>query len=226
VLAFQPEATRVQAEGRRDALDVSMRAFFKASVMLAMLAAVGIVVYAVPLIELAANRDFLAARPTLWLLAATIPMTAMTAPLTAIMKALDGVRSALYCDLAWASVYLTCLVVLTAPLGVEGAGVAQLCACLVQVVFAFRLAKLRPRGHDVVAAVSKSLVSAGVAFVLPVVAFALHAPLLVPVVLAPLAVWIFLSLARRLRVFSADERDRLLQVAAGRRMATVAGWLA
>ncbi|HEU4364696.1 MAG TPA: lipopolysaccharide biosynthesis protein [Candidatus Krumholzibacteria bacterium] len=226
VLAFQPEATRVHAEGRPDALEVAMRTFFKVSVLLAVLASAGIIVYAAPLIELASSREFAGARTTLWLLAASVPLTAMTAPLTAIMKAVEGVRSALYCDLAWAGVYLACLFVLTRPFGVEGAGAAQVCACLVQAVLAFRLATLRPRMSVALAALGKSLACGAAAFAPVVAAVALGVPLVVTLALAPAAVWIYFRLIRRSGVLSADERERLRQVAGGGRLSSVAGWVA
>jgi O-antigen/teichoic acid export membrane protein len=226
VLAFQPEATRVHAEGRDGALDLAMRTFFKASVVLAVLASAGIIAYAAPLIEFVSSREFAGARTTLWLLAATVPLTAMTAPLTAIMKALDGVRAALYCDLAWAGVYLVCLVALAKPLGVEGAGVAQLCACGIQMLLAFRLARLRPRTSVAFATLVRSLLCGTIAFAPAALALAFDAPLAAAIAFAPVAVWIYFRLVRWIGVLSADERGRLRQFAPAGRLSALAGWVA
>jgi O-antigen/teichoic acid export membrane protein len=226
VLAFQPEATRLHAEGRSEVLELSVRTFFKTNILLAVLATAGIIVYASPLIELASSSGFAGARNTLWLLAASTPITAMTASLTAVMKALNGIRAAFLCDLAWALVYLAGMLTLTRVLGVEGTGVALLLACVVQALLAFRLASIRPRTGVAFVTLVRSLVCAAVAFAPPVLTLALGAPLLVAIVLAPAAVWIYLRLARWSGILAADERDRLRQVVAGRRLAPLAGWIA
>ncbi len=226
VLAFQPEATRMQAEGRPEALELSVRTFLKTNILLAVLATAGIMVYATPLIELASSREFAGARTTLWLLAASTPITAMTASLTAVMKALDGIRAAFFCDLAWALVYLAGMLTLTPRLGVEGTGVALLLACGVQALLAFRLAVIRPRTGVALAALLRSLACAAAAFLPAVVAFALQAPLLVVLLLAPPAVWIYLRLSRWIGVLAPDERARLRQVVSGGRMSALAGWIA
>jgi O-antigen/teichoic acid export membrane protein len=226
VLAFQPEATRLHAEGRLDALELSVRTFFKTNVLFAVLATAGIMVYAAPLISLASNRGFAGARNTLWLLAAATPVTAMTASLTAVMKALDGIRAAFLCDLAWALVYLACMLTLTRPLGVEGTGVALLLACGVQALLAFRLATMRPRSGVAIATLARTLACAAVAFAPAVAAFLLGAPLVVGFLLAPAAVWIYLRLVRWSGVLAPDERERLRQVAAGGRLSPLAGWIA
>ncbi len=225
VLAFQPEATRLHAEGREDALGLSLRTFFKTNVLLGVLAAVAIIVYAGRLIELASSREFLDARKTLWLLAAATPLTAMTASLTAVMKALDGVRAAFYCDLAWAAVYVAGLVTLTVPLGVEGTGVALLAASTVQLVLAFRLASLRPSVAEAVSALLRSVACGVLAFLPAVAASLLKAPLVVDILLAPVGVWIYFRMTRRIGILSADERMRLRQVTGGGRTGSLAGWM-
>lgn len=225
VLAFQPEATRLYAEGRRDALDLSLRTFFKVNVLLGVLSAIGIVVYADPLIRLASSRDFMGARATLCLLAVAAPVTAMTASLTAVMKALDGVRAALYCDLAWALVYVGGLLTLTRVMGVEGTGAAQLAASLVQVFLAFRLATLRPGVAVALATLGRAVLCGALAFSPALIAAALHAPLAVTLGLAPVAVLVYFRASRALGVLSADERERLRLLLSGR-MSVFAGWIA
>ncbi|HEX5132397.1 MAG TPA: lipopolysaccharide biosynthesis protein [Candidatus Krumholzibacteria bacterium] len=225
VLAFQPEATRVHAEGRRGDLRIATHAFFKASVILAVLAAIAIMVYSGPLVLLASNREFMGARTTLCLLAAAVPLAAMTAPLTAVMKALDGVRAALYCDLAWAGVYLLALVVLTRPLGVEGTGVAQLAACTVQVFVAFRLATLRPEPRAAAAVLGKSLACGAGAFLPVVIVTRLGLPLAGQVLFAVPSTWLYLRLVRWSGVLSDEERERLQNVIGARRAALLAGWM-
>jgi O-antigen/teichoic acid export membrane protein len=215
VLAFQPEVTRVASEGRTDVVASSTRAFFKASVAASVFAAAAIAAYSSDLILLASNRDFLGARPTLWLLAASIPLSAMTAPLTAVMKALDGVRAALACDLVWACVYITLLLALAGPVGVAGAGVAQLVACAAQLALAARLASVKPRVADVASALAKATVCAAAAFAPVAMVEILRAPRALAWLLAIPAVWIYLRAARRLRIFDADERARLSQALPG-----------
>jgi hypothetical protein len=109
-------------------------------------------------------------------------------------------------------------------MGVEGAGVAQLAASVVQVFVAFRLARLRP---DPVAALSvlvRTLVCALFAFLPVLAAFGLGLPLVVPVLLVVPAAWLYLRAVRWSGVLSADERERLQQVG-GRRMSMLAGWM-
>lgn len=224
VLTFQPEVTRVHSEGRPEVVDLSTRAFFKASVVAAVFAAAAIAVYADELIALAANDAYLGARPTLWLLAASIPLSAMTAPLTAVMKALDGVRAAFACDLAWACVYLSLLLVLAGPLGVAGAGVAQLIACTVQLVFAARLARVKPPLIEATASFLKALVCGVAAFAPVAIVHALGAPPWLGVVLGFFAFWVYVRGARRLGVLTRDERARLVQTLESHGLARGLAW--
>jgi O-antigen/teichoic acid export membrane protein len=224
VLAFQPEVTRVDSEGRAVVVAASTRAFFKASVAAAVFAAAGIALYAPDLIALVASGEYLGARTTLYLLAASIPLTAMTAPLTAVMKALDGVRAALYCDLAWAVVYLVLLVALASPLGVAGAGVAQLAACSVQLALAARLALVKPTMVEASSSLAKSLLSAALAFAPAAAASVLDVPRALVIALALVAPWIYVRSVRRLRVFTHDERARLAQVMQGHGLARGLAW--
>jgi len=150
----------------------------------------------------------------------------MTAPMTAVMKALDGVRSALACDLAWAAVYVALLLSLAGPLGVAGAGVAQLTACVVQLALAFRLASTRPRVADALGAFFKSIACAAAACVPVVVAQRAGAPLAVVVGLGLPAVWLYVRVARRAGVLTPDERERLRGVVGERIGASpLMGWL-
>lgn len=224
VLAFQPEITRVASEGRGQVVDLSTRAFFKASVAASMFAAAAIAVYASDLIRLASNDAFLGARPTLWLLAASVPLSAMTAPLTAVMKSLDGVRAALVCDLVWACAYLSLLLLLAGPLGVAGAGVATLVACVLQLAVAARLASVKPHFGDALASLAKALVCAAAAFAPVVIAQRLGAPRLLTWSLALVAAWIYVRVARRLRLVAADERARLVQALEGHGLARGLAW--
>lgn len=220
VLAFQPEVTRVASEGRADVVASSTRAFFKASVVASVFAAAAIAVYARDLILLASNGDFLGARPTLWLLAASIPLSAMTAPLTAVMKALDGVRAALVCDLVWACLYVILLVTLAGPMGVAGAGVAQLAACAAQFALAARLASVKPRASEVASSLARVVVCAAAAFAPVAMIEIVRAPRALAWVLAIPAAWIYVRSVRRAHVFTADERARLSQALPGAGLAT------
>ena len=224
VLAFQPEVTRIAAQGRDDVVALSTRAFFKASVLLSVFACVAIVVYSKALILVAANEAYLGAETTLWLLAASIPMSAMAAPLTGVMKALDAVRAALYCDLAWAGVYVVLLLGLTPIMGLEGTGVAQLSACAVQLAVAIRLASIRPAAAEMAGALLKSSLCAVVALAPAFVLNLIHAPALLTLVAGGVAVWVYVRLARRARVLSGDERERVRAILSERGLGPALAW--
>lgn len=224
VLAFQPEVTRVSAEGRGEAVALSTRAFFKVSVLISVFGCTAIVVYSRALILLAANPDYLGARTTLWLLALSIPLSAMSAPLTAVMKALDAVRAALYCDLAWAGVYVALLLTLSSTLGLAGTGVAQLVACAVQLAVAVRLAAIRPAVAEMTGAFCKSAVCALVAFAPVLILDALHAPVAATLVAGIAAAWLFVLFARRARVLSNDERERVRTMLSHRGLGPALAW--
>ena len=224
VLAFQPEVTRVASEGRGDVVALSTRAFFKASVLASVFAAVGIIVYADDLIRLAANDTFLGARTTLWLMAASIPLSAMTAPMTGTMKALDGVRRALACDLAWASVYIVFLLVLASIFGVVGAGMAQLAACAVQLILAMRLSPVRPRVRETLLALAKSLLAAAIAFAPALALRAVGAPRFAVWIMALVAVLAYVRVSRRVRTLAQEERARLVQSLSGHGLSRGLAW--
>jgi O-antigen/teichoic acid export membrane protein len=224
VLTLQPEITRIRAEGRGSEVDIVTSAFFKASVMMGAFAAAAIAACANPLIEIASGREFLGAHMTLILMAASIPLTAMTAPLTAVMKALDGVRAAFYCDLAWACVYVGLMLLLASSLGLVGTGWAQLAASAVQFVIALRLATVRPAGTHAFATLLRCILCAAVAFAPAWWLFRVHAMLVLPMATAVLAVWIFVLLARRLRILTDAERDRVRAVLARRGVTPAVMW--
>jgi O-antigen/teichoic acid export membrane protein len=224
VLTLQPEITRIRAEGRGDEVDIVTNAFFKASVMMGAFAAALIAACANPLIEIASGRQFLGAHTTLLLMAASIPLTAMTAPLTAVMKALDGVRAAFYCDLAWACVYVGLMLLLASSLGLPGTGWAQLAASAVQFVLALRLATVRPDGASAFSTLARSLACAAIAFVPAWWLFRLHVMIVFPIAAAVAAVWIFVVLARRARVLTDLERERVRAVLARRGVTPALMW--
>lgn len=224
VLTLQPEITRIRAEGRGDEVGVVTNAFFKASVMMGAFAAAGIAACASPLIEIASGREFLGAHTTLVLLAASIPLTAMTAPLTAVMKALDGVRAAFYCDLAWACVYMALMLLCASSLGLVGTGWAQLTASAVQLAFALRLATVRPTGAHAFGTLARSLLCAGVSFAPAWWLFNAHLSIALPVAALAAAPWIFVVLARRVRVMNDGERERVRAVLTQRGAGPVLMW--
>jgi O-antigen/teichoic acid export membrane protein len=224
VLTLQPEITRIRAEGRGHEVDIVTSAFFKTSVMMGAVAAAAIAACANPLIEIASGHGFLGAHTTLILMAASIPITAMTAPLTAVMKALDGVRAAFYCDLAWACVYVGLMLLLASSLGLVGTGWAQLAACVVQFVIALRLATVRPGGADAFATLLRCLVCAGIAFVPAWALFHARTTLALPVVALGAAPFVFVVLARRARVLTDEERERVRAVLARRGVTPALMW--
>ena len=146
VLAFQPEVTRVDAEGRRPAVVTSTTVFVKFNVALSVLIAFILVTMAPEIVRLITTADYSGAVPLLVILTLSVPFSAATAPLTAVMKALDQVRHAFYCDLTWAVTYVGLLILLGGYYGLTGAGLAQLSAALVQLLLAVTLSRsgLRP----------------------------------------------------------------------------------
>ncbi len=224
VLTLQPEITRIRAEGRGGEVDIVTSAFFKASVMMGAFAAAAIAACANPLIMIASGREFLGAHTTLLLMAASIPLTAMTAPLTAVMKALDGVRAAFYCDLVWAAVYVGLMLVFASSLGLVGTGWAQLAASAAQFALALRLATVRPTGAGAFATLVRSLVCAVVAFAPAWYLFHVHAMFALPIAASLGATVIFVALARRMRILSEDERERVRLVLARRGVGPALMW--
>jgi O-antigen/teichoic acid export membrane protein len=212
VLAFQPEVSRVDAEGRGEDVEASTRVFLKFNVVVSMFVAMGVSVFAAEIIRLIANPSYLSARPLLVVLSISIPLTAMTAPLTSVMKALDEVRRAFYCDLAWSVSYLVSLLVLGGRYGLLGAGYATIVACVIQLLLAGRLSRFR-LGGVMVATAWRGAVACTAAFAAPVAAAWLPvagwAQVSVRFALAVLGLYLFRRLVLGLGVFDLDERVRL-----------------
>jgi O-antigen/teichoic acid export membrane protein len=139
--AFQPEVTRLEAEGRMEQARLATRVFMKFSGALAVFTAAGLIAFAGEILIFVAKAEYTRAAPLMVLLALAMPLSALTAPLTTVMKALDRVRLALFCDLVWAVLYVGLLFVLCARFGLIGAGLAQLVAGLAQLSLAARLSR-------------------------------------------------------------------------------------
>jgi len=144
VLAFQPEVTRLGAEGRDHTIAASTGVFVKLGTTVAMFTTVGVLVLAPEIVRVVATAQYDPAVPLLRILVLSLPLTTLTAPLTAVMKALDQVRRALYCDLAWAIAYVGLLVWLGRWSGLLGTGIALVVACLVQASLAVAFSGTRP----------------------------------------------------------------------------------
>lgn len=163
-VAFQPEVTRLDTEGRDGRVAQSTRIFLKLNSVFAVAAAAALIVFAREMIILVSSSEYLAAAPLLVFFALSLPLTTMTAPVTTVMKAIDQVRGALWCDLAWALCYVTLILALGPPLGLIGVGVAQLAACAVQLFLALRLSKLAVGGDQLWRFSAKLALAAVVAF--------------------------------------------------------------
>jgi len=215
VLAFQPEVSRLDAQGRGEDVDVSTRVFLKFNIVTSLFIATGLIVFSSEIIELIANASYLPARALLVILAASIPLTAMTAPLTAVMKALDQVRRALYCDLVWAATYVTALLVLGHRFGLVGAGLAQGVACVLQLTLAGALTRMRLVPLAVPALLRGALACA-VAYAPAAAAAWLPGPALlrvsVRVLLVAAGLWLFKRALSVLGILGADERERLARL--------------
>ncbi|MFH1755871.1 MAG: polysaccharide biosynthesis C-terminal domain-containing protein, partial [Candidatus Latescibacterota bacterium] len=162
--AFQPEVTRLEAEGRGDRTVVSTRVFMKFSAAVSVLIASTLVAFSGEIITIVANASYISAAPLLAIFAISMPLSAMTAPLTSVMKASDRVRGALYCDLAWAATYVCLLLMLGHRFGILGAGFAQLIACASQLYLATRLSRLPMRSRFTVRLSAVLLACAAVSF--------------------------------------------------------------
>lgn len=212
VLAFQPEVSRLDAEGRSGDVVASARVFLKFNVVVSVFGALALAVFADLLIRLVANASYLPARAFMVVLATSLPLAAMTSPLTAVMKALDQVRRAFYCDLAWAVSYLVLLVTLSHRHGLMGAAFAQVLACLVQLTLAALLSRFAV-GGTIARAVPRALAASALALVVPAAADWLPGAewlrITVRVLLFLPGLVVLRYAVLGLGIFSRDERDRL-----------------
>jgi O-antigen/teichoic acid export membrane protein len=212
VLAFQPEVSRVDAEGRQDAVEFSTRVFLKFNVVISVFAAFTIAAFSGEIIRAIASVDYLGARPLLLLLSVSIPLTALTAPLTAVMKSRDQVRHAFYCDLAWAVSYIVLLVLMGKRFGLLGAGYAHVAACTIQLALAVRLSRLGV-GRAAIHALTRVVLVCILAFAAVVAVQWLPAsPTLalgLKLLLLVVGVVVFRRGVLALAVFDADEHRRL-----------------
>jgi len=216
-LAFQPEVTRLDAEGRDADVRLSTRVFVKFNIVVSVLTAGLVIVYAPEIIRVVASSEYLDAFWLVVLFALSVPLSAMTAPLTTLMKARDEVVAAFWCDLVWALSYVIALVALTSSIGIIGAGVAMFVACVAQLVTAVGLSRL-PRSERVSASallqtvVAVALALAPIAVVSQYWALSPGANFAVKVGLALPALLLFRWLMSLRSVFSTDERSRLVAV--------------
>jgi O-antigen/teichoic acid export membrane protein len=225
VLAFQPEVTRLDAEGRIDSIENSTKVFFKFSTTVAVFATFSILVFAPELIRVISNEQYDRAVPLLRILALSIPLGAMTAPLTSVMKALDEIRRAFYCDLAWAVTYLALLIVMGGAFGLVGVGYAQVCASLLQLALAIVLSRLDIGFRFSTVVFGKTALCGTLAFAPLIVSNAflgLSLPALaVKASLLVIALILYRSMARFFSVFSDGERRTLVELLEKRGMGPV-----
>lgn len=228
-LAFQPEVTRLDAEGRRGRVAESTRIFLKFNTIVSVWMAAALVVFAREVIVVVASGAYTTAVPLLVLFALSLPFSTMTAPLTSVMKAVDQVRGALWCDLGWALCYVGFIFALASPLGLYGVGIAQLLACAVQLALALALSRL-PGAAGEVAGLAWKLLVAGAAAFLPVwiVGAVLSGSPAAVVIAAKAAAFVagsavFRFMVRFLRVLRDDERGVVFSMLESRRMGFVGG---
>lgn len=228
-LAFQPEVTRLGAEGRLNRVAESTRIFLKFNTILSVWMAAALIVFAREVIVVVASAEYGAAVPLLVLFALSLPFSTMTAPLTSVMKAVDQVRGALWCDLGWALCYIGLIFALASPLGLYGVGAAQVLACAVQLALALALSRL-PGVAGEAAGLAWKLLVAGAAAFLPVwfVGEVLSGAPAAVVIAAKAAAFVagsavFRFMVRFLRVLREDERGVVLSMLESRRMGFVGG---
>lgn len=230
-LAFQPEVTRLEAEGRDARVVQSTRVFLKFNSACAVVMTALLVVFAREMIVLVSGEAYTTAVPLLVLFALSLPLTTMTAPVTTVMKAVDQVRGALWCDLAWAVCYVGLIFALAPPFGLVGVGIAQICACAAQLLLALRLSKL-PIGVGEVWRLTRKLAAAGAIAFLPAVGWGLvregppsWTAIAVKAVLFAGGLVAFRALAGGSRVFDDGERKMLGAMLEGRRLRAVGRWV-
>lgn len=209
VLAFQPEVSRVDAEGRGEVIAFTTRVFLKFNAIISLLVTGVIIVYGGELIVLIANPDYLAAMPLLIVLALSIPLTTLTAPLTAVMKALDRVRDAFTCDLIYALAYVPLLIVLGRWFGLIGAAAAQVAACTLQLFVAARKSRVDVGLGEVARSVLKTVLCAIVAFAIPELVSGAGGGMALKIAAFVPGAVVFRWLIRVSQVVAREERDRL-----------------
>jgi O-antigen/teichoic acid export membrane protein len=228
-LAFQPEVTRLDAEGRQARVAESARVFLKFNTILSVWMAAALIVFAREVIVVVASAEYASAVPLLALLALSLPLSTMTAPLTSVMKAVDQVRGALWCDLGWAVCYVGSIFALAPPLGLSGVGLAQVIACAAQLALALGLSRL-PGVPGEAAGLAWKLLAAGAVSFVPVwmIGAALSGAPAVAAVAAKTAAFaagsvLFRFMVRFLRVLRDDERAAVRSMLESRRMGFVGG---
>jgi O-antigen/teichoic acid export membrane protein len=221
-LAFQPEVTRLDTEGRNERVLQSTMIFLKFNTTVAVLMAAAIIVFADEILVVIASGDYLSAAPLLMILAASLPLTTMTAPITSVMKAVDQVRDALICDLAWAGAYIVLMLVLAPMIGIVGVGLAQLAACLAQLLLALFLSRLPINGRRLVSFALRLGALSAVSFAPSALAGrTLGLPPAATVVFFMLGVFVFRWGLGRLGVYTAGEREALVALLEDRRLSSV-----
>lgn len=212
VLSFQPEVTRLDAEGRPDEVERSTRVFEKFSIAVAVMGAALIILYAREIVLLIVNPQYLDAVPLMVVMALSLPLTAATAPLMSVMKARDQIGGALACNIGWVVSYLSLLVALTWGFGLMGAGAALTCACLVQLLVALYISDLG-LGRLISTALLRAL-AAGVLSVPVVLAAAALGGEVAKLPAALAALVCFRLVIYRLGFFDPEERERLIALLA------------
>ncbi len=221
-LAFQPEVTRLDTEGRDDRVLQSTMIFLKFNTTIAMLMAAAIAVFAREIIVIVSSRDYMPAVPLLIILALSLPLTTMTAPITSVMKAIDQVREALYCDLLWAAAYVVLIFVLAPAVGLVGIGFAQLIACLAQLLLAISISKLPIDVRHLWRFALRFVFVATVSFAPAVLAGELLGQsLIAKIVIFMMGLLVFRWLIRRVGVYNRSERDALVALLEDRRLGFV-----
>jgi O-antigen/teichoic acid export membrane protein len=229
--AFQPEVTRLQAEGRAARTIESTRVFIKFSAAVSVFVASLVIAFTGEMITIVANSSYMGAASLLMIFAFSMPLSAITAPLTSVMKASDRVRGALYCDLAWAVVYVCLLVTLSHRMGIIGAGLAQLFACVSQLFLATRLSHLPMRTGFAVDLLLRlgvcAAASFGPLFVVEIVFgwTSLETLTLVKLALFIFAVIVFKKMLIVMNVVTSEERGTLLGMLSNRNLRRAVGWI-
>jgi O-antigen/teichoic acid export membrane protein len=230
-LALQPELSRLDSEGRRERAEYATKLFLKMNTIIAVLLTLLIISFAREIVLVIASDQYLGAVPVMILLALSLPLSTITAPITTVMKGLDQIREALLSDLAWAAGYVTLLIVLGRRFGLIGVGLAQIAACLLQLLVASRLSRMAFPGGFVFGLFGK-LAAGGVTAFMPVLAVGIllgglemHLLLPLKILLVAAGCLVYPRFLASLGVFSAEEKEAFDSISTHRSLRLVGKWI-
>jgi len=224
ILAAQPEITRVYEEGRWSDIVGRIGLFTKGMVVAALFCTALFAIIGRDAIVVLSGHAYADSYRILLVLLLTVPLAAVSAPLMATMRSLHYMKWAVLCDFLWMAVYFGGFFSLVSVLGVEGMAVAQVLASLTQVTAAVLLARREGFFGGVgdrlgrLVIVLAILAAAGMAITA-------RAPLAASIAVLCFSPFAAKFIIRRLRLFNADEKARILDLVRIEAARRVASWM-